>query len=76
MFPWTPKIIYGIIADTFPIGGSRKRSYIILMGGVQCGCSLLLALVQFDHAMTVALIGTLVVLSGCFMDVVVDGMMV
>ena len=32
LLPWTPKILYGIITDTFPICGSRKRSYIILMG--------------------------------------------
>ena len=30
--PWAPKIIYGIISDTFPICKSRKRSYLILMG--------------------------------------------
>jgi len=30
--PWTPKLFYGIISDTFPICKSRKRSYLILMG--------------------------------------------
>ena len=30
--PWTPKLVYGIICDTFPICKSRKRSYIIIMG--------------------------------------------
>jgi hypothetical protein len=30
--PWTIKICYGIFTDTFPICGSRKRNYIILMG--------------------------------------------
>ena len=30
----------------------------------------------FEHAMPVALIGFVIVLAGCFMDVVVDGMMV
>ena len=29
---WTPKLFYGIISDTFPILGTRKKSYIILMG--------------------------------------------
>ena len=29
---WTPKLFYGIISDTFPIFGTRKRSYIMLMG--------------------------------------------
>ena len=29
---WTPKIFYGIISDTFPIFGTRKKSYLCLMG--------------------------------------------
>ena len=32
MLPWTPKLFYGIISDTFPVCKSRKRSYIIIMG--------------------------------------------
>lgn len=34
MLPWTPKLFYGIITDSFPICKSRKRSYIIIMGAV------------------------------------------
>lgn len=33
--PWTPKLLYGIITDVFPICGSGKRSYVILMGMLQ-----------------------------------------
>ena len=29
MIPWTTKLLYGIISDTVPICGSRKRSWII-----------------------------------------------
>ena len=29
---WTPKLFYGIISDTFPIFGTRKKSYIVVMG--------------------------------------------
>lgn len=32
VLPYSPKIFYGIITDTFPICKSRKRSYIILGG--------------------------------------------
>ena len=31
---WSPKLIYGIIADTFKICGSRKKSYFILFSFV------------------------------------------
>lgn len=30
--PWTPKLLYGIITDVFPICGSGKRSYVFIMG--------------------------------------------
>ena len=46
------------------------------MGFVQCAGGLILALIKFNHAMPVALLGMLITLAGCFMDVVVDGMMV
>jgi len=29
--PWTPKLLYGIITDVFPICGSGKRSYVFVM---------------------------------------------
>lgn len=29
---WTPKLFYGIVSDTFPIFGTRKKSYIMIMG--------------------------------------------
>lgn len=32
--PWTPKLLYGIFTDVFPICGSGKRSYIFLMGAL------------------------------------------
>ena len=76
LLPWTPKIFYGIITDTFPIFGSRKRSYIILMGLMQCAAALCIALIPFETAEPVAILGTLIFLAGAFMDVVVDGLMV
>ena len=33
--PWSPKILYGIFADSFTLFGSRKRSYLILLSAVQ-----------------------------------------
>jgi len=47
--PWTPKLFYGILADTFPICKSRKRSYIILMGLVQGCCSVAIPFILETH---------------------------
>ena len=76
VFPWTPKICYGLITDTFPIFGSRKRSYLIIMGLVQTITCFLLAIVEFDKATTVAWLVTAFALSTAFIDVVIDGLMV
>ena len=74
--PWTPKLFYGILADTFPICKSRKRSYIILMGLIQGICSIGIPFLPFRNAIAICSMGTLISLSGAFMDVVVDGLMV
>ena len=42
---WTPKIFYGIISDTFPICGTRKKSYIMLMGFLQFATAWTIAMV-------------------------------
>jgi hypothetical protein len=76
VLPWTPKIVYGIFTDTFPILGSRKRSYLILMGLLQTVTCFLLAAKVFESAQTVTWLAFGLALSGACMDVVVDGLMV
>ena len=76
MIPWSFKFFYGLIADTFPIFGSRKKSYIILMSIIQVLCCLGIALFNFGSATPLVYLGTGVNLVSAFMDVIVDGMMV
>ena len=73
--PWTPKLLYGLFTDTFPIFGSRKRNYLILMGAIQCIC---LTLAFFKWKNPTVFVSFLIVtaLTGAVMDVVVDGLMV
>jgi hypothetical protein len=73
--PWSPKIVYGFFTDTFPIFGSRKRNYLILMGAIQCIC---LTLAFFKWKNPTVFVSFLIVtaLTGAVMDVVVDGLMV
>ena len=72
--PWTPKLFYGIISDTFPICKSRKKSYIIIMGILQGTCAF--AIPYWKSADAICVLGTIIAFSGAFMDVVVDGLMV
>lgn len=74
--PWAPKLFYGIIADTFPICKSRKRSYIVVMGGLQFAAALIVALLPEASAALVCSCGVMIYLAQAFMDVVVDGLMV
>lgn len=34
--PWVIKPIYGLLSDSFPIFGYRRRSYLVLAGGLGC----------------------------------------
>ena len=73
---WTPKLFYGIISDTFPIFGTRKKSYIILMGMLQFATAWTIAMVSFSNPIFVCILGFFMNLASAFMDVVVDGLMV
>lgn len=76
IFPWTIKILYGIISDNLMICGSRKKSYIFIGGFIQFSC---LQLTFWFDITNVALISTIFMMvnfSSAFMDVIVDSMMV
>jgi MFS family permease len=75
ILPWTPKIVYGLFTDTFPIFNSRKRSYIIIMGLVQGSC---LTFVFFPLKNVIFFVTALTIagFSGAVLDVVIDGLMV
>jgi len=32
--PWALKVLYGLITDNFPIFGSTKKNYLILLGSI------------------------------------------
>jgi len=34
-FPWDIKVLYGLIGDSVPVCGSRKRPWLIIMGFIQ-----------------------------------------
>ena len=74
--PWAPKIFYGIITDTFPICGSTKKSYIIVLGVLYFVCSFSYALFVFENPGPAVAIITLAMFALAMSDVVVDGLTV
>jgi MFS family permease len=76
--PWSIKPLYGLLSDFVPIFGSRRRSYLILSGGVAAVCLLGL----FARPVPPGALGTLLrwligpTVAVAFADVVADALMV
>ena len=74
--PWQFKIVYGIVADSIPIFGSRKRVWILIWGAICTITLLVVAVVKIDSIPTFLTLILLQAIGTCFMDVVVDALMV
>lgn len=74
--PWSMKILYGLISDNVPLWGTRRRSYLIMMGIIQFFCLFSIYAFQFESPLAVALILALASLSEAFTNVVSDAIMV
>lgn len=71
LIPWSIKPIYGLVSDRFPIGGKRRRPYLLLAGIFGSLGYLLLSQAETYHDVLVA---TLVSALGMALaDVIVDG---
>jgi hypothetical protein len=74
--PWVTKFLYGIIADTVPIFGSRKKSWLVIMGLLQFISMMIAALAPISNISLLTFILTLMSFSGAYIDVVMDAIMV
>ena len=46
--PWSVKIIFGLISDNVPLFGSRRKSYLLIMGFLQFLSMLALGLINAE----------------------------
>ena len=74
--PWSFKILYGLISDNVPICGTRRKSWLIIMGVLQFITIFILALTEPKDPLAVALILATASLSEAFVNVVSDAIMV
>jgi MFS family permease len=74
--PWSFKWIYGVITDTVPLFGSRKRSWLMIMGVAQTISLLTLVVGEFTTPLPVVALLFTANITGAFMDVVCDAIMV
>lgn len=72
--PWSVKILYGLLSDNVPIAGSRRRSYIIIMGLIQFFSLIVISMIHEKVSVVVALLA-LTSMAEAFMNVVVDAML-
>mmetsp|Transcript_29038 Transcript_29038/g.43791 ORF Transcript_29038/g.43791 Transcript_29038/m.43791 type:complete len:172 (+) Transcript_29038:274-789(+) len=73
--PWSIKIVYGLLSDNVPIAGTRRKSYIVLMGLLQFFALFLMFCMNASSAMGAALLLTMAALSEAFVNVVSDAIM-
>ena len=76
MLPWSFKIIYGIISDSIPICGSRKKAWIIVLTLLMTFSSSIAAGIRFENPKVFTALMTLAMSASAGMDVIVDAMMV
>jgi MFS family permease len=74
--PWGIKIFYGIISDNVPIFGTRRKSYLIIMGIIQFLALFALYAFMFEDPLGVALVLALANMAEAFINVVSDAVMV
>ena len=76
MIPWGTKIIYGLICDNISICGTKRKSYIVIMGLLQflC-CNVLFVYSNMDIIAITAMI-TIISFSEAFTNVVSDALLV
>lgn len=74
--PWSCKLIYGIMSDKLPFMGYKRKSYIILMGFLQFSSLFSIYFFEIQDTKYLVICNFLSRLSGAFLDVIVDALMV
>jgi hypothetical protein len=75
-FPWSIKLIYGLIADNVPICGSKRRAYIALNGLLQFLFLIPLIPSWTYNKYIITLFLTLFAINVSFNDSMIDALMV
>ncbi len=76
LIAWVIKPLWGVISDLYPIFGSRRKAYLILMSFIAAGAWCCLALTAEFTAWILLIFITLAYMAYAFQDVVADGLMV
>jgi folate/biopterin transporter len=76
ILPWTIKPLFGFLSDGFPLGGYRRRPYLMIAGFLGCGSWVFLGSLKFLHVPQEKWLATLAIvltsLSIAVADVIAD----
>src|SRR5689334_6640202 len=76
LFPWVIKPLYGMLSDSVPLFGRRRKSYFMITCTLATLAGLALALLATPTYWSLALLIMLMALGIAFNDVLTDAMMV
>lgn len=69
---WSIKILYGLLSDNVPVAGTRRKSYVVIMGFLQFLSLLSIYAFEISHGLPVALLLSISSMCIAFSNVVVD----
>ena len=76
MLPWGCKLLYGVIFDSFPVCGSRKKAWMIILSFIMTITSSMATFVDFETPLVVCILLSVASAAQAGMDVIVDALMV
>ena len=74
--PFVFKMFYGIITEAFPICGSTKKNYIIVVGIIHSLVTIPCYLFKFETIWPLVILTAAQIFCAGVLDVVIDGMIV
>ena len=75
MLPWSVKILYGLISDNVPLFGTKRKSYVIIMGLVESISLLTIFVFNVKNGFAVTCLLGCTSLCLAFINVVVDAIL-
>ena len=74
--PWSLKILYGLISDNVPVCGTRRKSWLIIMGVVEFTSLIILFITLPEDPLIVTLLLMVASMAIAFINVVSNAIMV
>jgi MFS-type transporter involved in bile tolerance (Atg22 family) len=74
--PWSLKILYGLISDNVPVCGTRRKSWLIIMGLIETTALFILFFTLPEDPIVVTLLLMVASMAIAFINVVSNAIMV